>query len=243
MKLFYSPIHSFVHKVLVTAHETGHWGNFEIVAVYPFRDGDDDGNTYSLAAIHPLSKVPTLALDDGTVIYGSQAVVEYFDMTGTAEPRLYPPAGPERWEVLTRLALGDTIFENTVMLSMESRYSDEERHVATYEWIWPKLIRGLDTLEHRVQQGFRQFDIGQASMLHALSYLALIAEFDEGRDPVQPNFDWTDSRPNLKAWWDETIQRPSVTAHFNQVYEGDDSPANCQAKVQEVLAAQRAAAG
>ena len=32
MKLFYSPFHTFVHKVLVTAHECGHWDQLERIA-------------------------------------------------------------------------------------------------------------------------------------------------------------------------------------------------------------------
>ena len=43
MKLFYSPFHTFIHKVLVTAHEAGLWDQIEFVPTYPFknRDGED----------------------------------------------------------------------------------------------------------------------------------------------------------------------------------------------------------
>ena len=73
MMLFYSPIHGFIHKVLVVAHEAGLWDKLEFVPVYPVKDG------YSISAINPLHKVPTLVLDDYTVLYGSQTIVEYLD--------------------------------------------------------------------------------------------------------------------------------------------------------------------
>ncbi len=81
MKLFYSPFHTFIHKVLVTIHEAGLWNDVEFVAVFPFKDlnGEDQGDNYSIAAINPLDKVPTLALDNGQVVYGSQAIVECVD--------------------------------------------------------------------------------------------------------------------------------------------------------------------
>lgn len=240
MKLFYSPFHTFIHKVLVTAHEAGHWDHIEFVPTYPFknRNGEDQGDKYSIAALNPLDKVPTLALDTGQVIYGSQAIVEYLDSTGTSGHRLYPPPGAERWDAVTRLALADTVFEITVMLVMEGWNPEDEQRLPYYEWIWPKIIRGLDRLEERTRQGYDSFDIGQASMLHAISYTEFRSKFYPAKDPLYPDFDWADGRPNLKAWWDETIQRPSVTSHYMRDYEGDDSPEFCQAKVREVLAAQ-----
>ena len=81
MKLFYSPFHTFVHKILVTAHEAGLWQDITFVPTFPFknREGEDQDDAYSIAAINPLDKVPTLALDNGQVVFGSQAVVECLD--------------------------------------------------------------------------------------------------------------------------------------------------------------------
>ena len=39
-------------------------------------------------------------------------------------------------------------------------------------------------------------------------------------------------------WFNEAIERPSVAAHFNKPFSGDDSPEFCQGKVTEVLKAQ-----
>lgn len=240
MKLFYSPFHSFVHKSLVAAHEAGLWDQLEWVPTYPFKNraGEDQGDRYSIGAINPLNKVPTLALDDGQVVYGSQAIIECLDSMSRSGTRLYPPAGAARWDAITRLALADTMFELTVALVMEGWHPPAQQRRALFEWIWPKLIRGFDALEAAASRGFDGFDAGHAGMLQAVSYLDFRARFYEAKDPLYPDFDWTEGRPALQAWWEEAVQRPSVRSHHGQDFEGDDSAEFCQAKVREVLAAQ-----
>lgn len=237
MKLFYSPFHTFIHKVLVTAHEAGLWDTLEFVPTYPFKNraGEDQGEKYSIAALNPLNKVPTLALEDGTVVYGSQAICECLDAAGSAGERLFPAQGRDRWDAITRMALADTMFETTVAMVMEGWHPNSQQRLSLYEWIWPKLFRGLDRLELRARKGFTGFDIGQAAMLHALSYMDFRSKFYPAKDPLYPDYDWMEGRPNLKAWWDECVQRPSVRSHYNKDYEGDDSAEFCQAKVAEVL--------
>jgi glutathione S-transferase len=241
MKIFYSAFHSFIHKVLVTAHEAGLWEQITFVPTYPFknRDGEDQGDRYSIAALNPLDKVPTLALDDGQVVYGSQAVVECLDGMNQTGHRLYPEAGPERWEAVTRLALADTMFETTVMMVMEQWNPEETQRIEFFEWIWPKIFRGCDRLEEACKRGFKSFDIGQAAMLHAISYMDFRGKFYPAKDPLYPGYDCFEGRPNLKAWWDDAIQRPSVKSHYNVEFEGEESPEFCQRNVQEVLALQK----
>jgi len=241
MKLFYSPFHTFIHKVLVTLHEAGLWDDMTFVPVYPYRnrDGVEQGDKYSIAAINPLDKVPTLTLDDGQVVFGSQAIVECLDSMNKSGQHLYPADSARRWEAISRLALADTMFETTVMMVMEGWHPKEEQRKPLFEWIWPKQIRGLDKLEAFARRGFNNFDIGQAAMLHALSYMDFRTRFYEAKDPLYPDYDWMDGRPNLKAWWDEAIQRPSVTCHWNKDYDGDDSAEFCQKQIQDVLELQK----
>ncbi|NKB43139.1 MAG: hypothetical protein GKS03_02555 [Alphaproteobacteria bacterium] len=101
MKLFYSPTHNFIHKSVVVAEEVGVWDQIEEVPVYPREHG------YSIAAINPLAKVPTLALEDGTVLFGSQTVAEYLDSISANAVRVFPASGPDRWDALTRLSRAD----------------------------------------------------------------------------------------------------------------------------------------
>lgn len=241
MRLFYSPFHTFIHKVLVTAHEAGLWDDITFVATYPFKnsEGEDQGDAYSVAALNPLNKVPTLALDTGQVVYGSQAVVECLDGMGKSGKPLYPAAGPDRWEAVTRLAMADTMFETTVQMVMEGWIEESQQRRALFEWIWPKIIRGLDQLETYCERGFKQFDIGQVAMLHAISYMDFRAKFYDAKDPLYPDFDCFEGRPNLQAWFLQCLERPSVTSHYNVDFAGDDSAAFCQANVKAVLQLQQ----
>jgi glutathione S-transferase len=238
MFLFYSPFHTFVHKVLVTAHECGHWDDLDRVACFPFKnlDGVDQGDAYDITILNPLNKVPTLALESGQSIYGSQAICEYFDATSTAR-KIYPEPGPARWDAISRLALCDTIFEQTVVMVMEQWKPEAEWNMGLFEWLWPKFIKGLDLLERDAERGWDGFDVGHASMLHAISYLGFRAEFYESKDPIHPNFRWREGRPALSAWYDEALARPSVQSHYMQDFDGDSSAERCQAKMQVVLAA------
>ncbi|MGI9229653.1 MAG: glutathione S-transferase family protein, partial [Gammaproteobacteria bacterium] len=183
--------------------------------------------------------VPTLALDDGQVVFGSQAIVECVDAIGTSANKLYPKNGADRWEAVTRLALADTMFETTVMMVMEGWHPEKQQRIEFFEWIWPKIIAGCDQLERYCQRGFKGFDIGQAAMLHAISYMDFRAKFYEAKDPLHPDFDCFAGHPNLTAWWEDSIQRPSVVKHYNQDFAGDDSPEFCQTNVQAVLQLQQ----
>lgn len=241
MRLFYSPFHSFVHKVLVTAHEAGLWEQITFVPTYPFknRKGEDQGDKYSIAALNPLSKVPTLATETGQVIFGSQSIVEYLDSRSLSGRHLYPPPGDKRWDALTRLALADTMFETTVQMVMEGWHPQDQQRISLFKWIWPKIMRGLDRLENSCKRGFDGFDIGQAAMLHAISYMDFRIKFYSARDPLYPEFDCFVGRPHLKAWFEQACQRASVHSHYNKDFAGDDSAEFCQKNVKEVLQLQK----
>lgn len=239
MKLFYSPFHSFAHKALIVAYEAGLWDQITLVPTFPFRNLDRDFVTgeYDLFQIAPLNKVPCLALKDGSVLYASQTVVEYLDAHRTTGEALYPK-DEQRWDALRRLAIGDAIFEFAVQMSMEAWIDPELRRKSMYEWLWPKIIAGLDNLELSSASPL-EFDIGHVGMLQGISYLAAKAE-NSADDPVQPNYNWRTGRPNLSDWYDEAMQRPSVMSHYKKDYEGDLSPENHRQHVDEVLAARTA---
>lgn len=232
MRLFYSPFHSFVHKTLVVAHEAGLWETLTRVPTFPFRDlnGRFVTGQYDMSKLAPLGKVPCLALEDGTVLYGSQTIVEFLDAQRVTN-RLFPPDGAKRWDALRRLALGDTLFECAVQLSMEAWLPEEARRRTLYEWVWPKIVATLDEAERWAATN-PDFDIGSAGLLQGVSYLG---EEGSTEDLLHPRYRWRDGRPALSDWYDAVIQRPSVQTHLNIDYDGDMSPENHQRHVQAVL--------
>jgi len=226
MKLFYSPIHVFIHKVLIVAHESGVGDQLEYVPVYPYRDG------YDITQINPFNKVPTLTLDDGTSLFSSQTIVEYLDSLAPDGHSLYPEAGAARWDALRRLAQGDSTFELTVMATQDDNYGDGPRQ-QFIDWVWPKIPRALDCMEADATVD-RPFDIGDASVLHALSYIDLCIP-DYVPDFIPQDFNWRSDHPQLESWFEETITRPSVKSHYNKDYEGDQSPEYCRGQVLDVV--------
>ena len=228
MKLFYSPIHAFAHKVLITAYEAGIWDKIESVAVYPFREG------YDITPINPYNKVPTLTLDNGYALYGSQAIVEYLDSLSINDNSLYPKDMSIRLDTLRRLALSDTLFDILTQLTLDPDYGEGKRE-KFIQWLWPKVITSLTVMDKEIDLN-RNFDIGDAAQVHALTYLELIVpEYVPNSDTIPSNFDYKKNYRNLDKWFKQVSKRESIKFHYQKPFDGDDSPENCKRHVKQVL--------
>src|ERR1700681_4257272 len=111
MKLHWSPRSPFVRKVMVVVHELGLADRVTCVRTVA-------ASTKPHAALmqdNPLSKIPTLVLDDGTVIYDSPVICEYLDSLDGA-PKLHPAEPKARLVALRRQALGDGFLHMLVLL-------------------------------------------------------------------------------------------------------------------------------
>src|SRR6476620_2299768 len=106
MKLHWSPRSPFVRKVMVFAHETALVDRLNCVRTVVAMKAPNA----ALLPDNPLSKIPTLVLDDGTALYDSGVICEYLD-TLHAGPFLFPAQGPARWTALRRQALGDGLLD------------------------------------------------------------------------------------------------------------------------------------
>ena len=104
MKLAFSAASPYVRKVMACAIARGLKDKIEI-----WKIGTTDP---ALLPVNPLSKVPTLVIDDGTSLYDSPVICEYLDSIGAAA-KLFPAAGPARWKALCQEALGDGILDAT----------------------------------------------------------------------------------------------------------------------------------
>jgi glutathione S-transferase len=114
MKLHWSPRSPFVRKVMIFAHETGLVDRLECVrTVVAMTTANVDLLTDNL-----LSKIPTLILDDGTVLYDSAVICEYLDSLHGGS-KLFPPDGPARWTALRRQALGDGFLDLLILWRYE----------------------------------------------------------------------------------------------------------------------------
>lgn len=203
MKLFYTPLRNYVHKVQVVAIEAGVYDAIERVPTDPY--------TRQVEHVHanPLSKVPTLITDDGTALYGGPAIYEYLDSLHRG-PKMFPPAGKARWTALRQLALGDGMFDTFVLRQNELKRPPEHRYDAAAEAYMATVQRALDALEAEAPS-FAGFTIGLISIACGLMYLTKIRE----RDGLA--MDWRDDRPALAAWYDAFTDRPSFVPRDNDI--------------------------
>ncbi len=191
MKLAYSPNSPYVRKCVAIAIARGIDAGMELWTI---------GTTApDLAAKNPLSKVPTLILDDGSILYDSPVICEYLDsLPGGA--KLYPAAGPARWKALTQMALGDGILDATQPRRREVALPQDDGrrdYIATQQ---AKVTRALDVLEAEADSLGMLTTIGEITIGCALGYL-------DFRYPHEP---WRPGHPKLEAWYAKVSQLPPL---------------------------------
>ena len=197
MKIYFSPFSPYVRKCLVTAHELGLNERIELLpsSAHPVqRDAQ-------IIASNPLGKVPTLLTDDGTALYDSRVICEYFDEL--AGGSLFPRSGPARWRALTLQSLADGMLDAALL----ARYEDAARPEALR---WPewreaqldKLGTSLAALETITATLANRVDIGTLSLACALWYA----------DLRFPGLNWRPRHPRVAAWAEVFGQRPSMQA-------------------------------
>ena len=196
MKLHWSPRSPFVRKVMIAAHELGLTDRMTCVRTVV-------ATTRPHAALmeeNPLSKIPTLVLDDGTVLYDLRVVCEYLDTLHTGR-KLIPQHGKERMIALRRQALGDGFLEFLLLLRNErERAHPSQPHVATFT---TKKQAALRTLEREAGElAASPFTIGHIAVGCALSYL----------DFRFADEDWRTDHPSIARWHRDFCARPSVRA-------------------------------
>jgi len=196
MTLFASSRSPFVRKVLVAAHETGLVRRLKTRRVVVSANQPNP----EVMAANPLNKIPTLLLADGTALYDSRVICEFFD-TLHAGPPLVPTAQSCRWQALRLQALGDGLMEVNVARLGESNRppaSQSATHLASYR---RKSAAVLDELETQ-STGWGRLQIGQIAVACALAHL----DFRFAAD------DWRAGRARLAAWYDVFAARPSMRA-------------------------------
>ena len=196
MKLHWSPRSPFVRKVMIVVHEHGLVDRIECVRTVAATAKPHP----ELIKDNPLSKIPTLVLDDGTVLYDSPVICEYLDGLDGA-PKLFPRTAKPRLTALCRQALGDGFLEMMVLLRDERmREHTSDKHIASTA-IRKAAI--LDSLEREAESLTRTpFSIGHIAIGCALSYL----DFRFGDE------DWRKGHLRIANWHAAFAARPSVRA-------------------------------
>lgn len=196
MKLHWSSRSPFVRKVMVFAHETG---LADAIACRRTVVALTKPNP-ELLADNPLNKIPTLVLDDGTVLYDSTVICEYLDGLHDGAT-LFPRDGKERWTALRRCALGDGMLDFLLLWRNErERAAPSPDHLAAFA---VKLAACLAALERDADDlAATPFGIGHIAIGCTLSYL----------DFRFADLDWRRQQPKIACWHAGFAQRASARA-------------------------------
>ena len=196
MKLHWSPRSPFVRKVMIFAHETGLADRLERVRSVVAMTTPNA----ALMRDNPLSKLPTLVLDDGRALFDSAVICEYLDGLHSGAP-MFPKAGPERWEVLRWHALGNGHLDLLILWRNERDREPQRQLQALLDAFAVKHAATLARLEQEAAAlDAAPFRLGHIAIVCALGYL----------DFRFAGMDWRSGHPRLAAWFEKQMQRPSV---------------------------------
>jgi glutathione S-transferase len=180
-----SPPSPFGRKVKIAAAILGLSDEIRVVTA----DTTDPADP--LRGDNPLGKIPTLVIEDGTVIYDSHVIVEYLDMRAGGG-RVIPAQGMDRIRSMTLHALADGLMEAALLRVYEGRYRDADKHSARWVDLQSgKAARALAYLENAPPKLDGMIDIGRIGVACALGYLDLRFAGE-----------WRKDYPALVAWLD-----------------------------------------
>ncbi len=194
--LYGANVSPFVRKVMIFSFETGLEGRFERVRTVVAMTKPNA----ALMPDNPLSKLPTLVLDDGSALFDSFVICEYLDGLHAGAP-LVPKAGPERWEVLRWHALGNGLLDLLVLWRNERDREPQRQLKELLDAFAVKYAATLARLDGEAAAlEAAPFRLGHIAIVCALGYL----------DFRFADMDWRGGHPRLAAWFQKQLQRPSV---------------------------------
>jgi glutathione S-transferase len=195
MKLHWSPRSPFVRKVMICAHELDLLSRIQLVrSVAAMTKPNPD-----IMRDNPLSKIPTLVLDNGTALFDSLVICEYLnDLAGGA---LFPAQAAEKWPALRWHAFANGLLDILVLWRNER---EKEPPLSTLLHAFAQKTRAsLAQFEKEVSSlAAAPTSIGHVTVACMLGYLDF--RFDD--------LGWRSQAPHLAAWHRQFAVRPSYTA-------------------------------
>lgn len=192
MKLWMSPTSPYARKVRIVLREK----NIACAEAAPADEAVDIGSK------NPLAKIPTLELDDGTLLFDSVVIVEYLDALSSSN-RLIPGGALDRAIVRRWEALADGIADAVVLGMLENRRSPERRDPGTIQRQHRKVRAALAAVEEQLERhgslAGGTFSLADAAVIAAVGYTDLRAP-----DLLAP------PHPALQAYLARHAERPSV---------------------------------
>src|SRR5689334_2786142 len=154
----------FVRRVATTLHLLDI--PFEQIHLATATDGP------RIRAYNPLGRVPSLVLDDGSVLIDSTAILDHLDEVAGPGRALLPAHGLERRQALKLIALAMGTLEKAVIAVAErTRRPPEKLHQPWLDFIEGQVSAGLDALDTAAGPGWLLGErLTQADVTVAVAY-------------------------------------------------------------------------
>jgi glutathione S-transferase len=195
MKLFYALGSPFARIIRVAVRELELEDKIEEIEV-TLRDPNS-----SLLPVNPGGKVPTLQLDDGTIINESLLVLLFLD-TRHGGRKLLPIDGSDDWKTLSELGRAYAFLDAVTVWNRELRFGQRAPGIIALEHA--RADRAADGFEAMLAEGAYNGPLDAAQIV-----LGAALENFARRHKV---WDWRAGRPRLSAFLDDIARRPSFTA-------------------------------
>lgn len=197
LSLYYHPLASFCHKVLIALYENGVEFERRVINLA------DDADRAELQAMWPFAKFPVIR-DHARKrdLAETSIIIEYLDRYFAAEPLI-----PRDWDEALEVRLWDRIFDNYVQVPVQQLVADRMRGAkrdTTKERSTLKTAYGMVDrhMASRVWVAGRGFSMADCAAAPALFFASSIQPF-------------ADEHRHLKAYFDRLSERPS----FHRVLE------------------------
>jgi len=197
MRLLYSAGSPFARLVRIAIVETG-------LDASVVKHELTRANLYSPAsdvlALNPVGRVPTLELDDGTILTESKLILDYIDALNEG-PKLLPRDGSDGWRTLAAMGQALGLLEGIVTWMRALALPEQQRAAESIARESTRVNRAADALEAAVARGAYagRIDAAQIALGTALGLV----------EPRLPVWKWRDGRPRLSQWYDAIAARPS----------------------------------
>ena len=195
MHLLYSAGSPFARMVRIALLETGLDPRVSKQEVTRARLYSAESEVLS---VNPVGRVPTLELDDGTILTESKLILDYIDALNPG-PKLLPRDGSDGWRILAEMGQASGLLEGIVTWLRASMEPEHVSAIITRETT--RVNRAADTLEFAVANGAYAGPINTAHIVLGTA-LGLV-------EPRLPTWPWREGRSALSAWYDAIAMRPS----------------------------------
>jgi glutathione S-transferase len=203
MKLYQSGTSPFVRKVKLVAAELGLLGQIEMLDVSDaYKKGGPTAREQNIIKVNPLGQVPTMLIEDGTVIADSRVICEYLNHRGKGE--IFPSDPSRRWHALMEQTVGDGLLDAALLARYEGLLRPEDKRWGTWtDGQMTKLRACLATIEDKAASLGDRVDIGTITFASALAYL----------DLRFADLGWRNDHPEAAGWFARIEQRPAFAAN------------------------------